>query len=211
MLLMAGAGLLIHVGWDLWGTGLATARAQTKLRADLHEVFTHPRAHRLPVVPGGADGLIRIPAVHLDMAFVEGTGQDALAKGPGHYPNTPMPGAGGNVAIAGHRTTHLAPFWAIDSLHAGDDVTLITRDGRFVYRVVWVGVAAPDADWVLAQTGVPSLTLTTCWPRFSASHRLVVRAIQVYGRSPQGFLDHLNQGLGEWMRSPASRLAPRVA
>ena len=70
---------------------------------------------------------------------------------------------------------------------------------------------SPDADWVLSQTGVPSLTLTTCWPRFSASHRLVVRAIQVYGRSPQGFLDHLNEGLGDWLRPPASRLALSLA
>jgi hypothetical protein len=35
---------------------------------------------------------------------------------------------------------------------------------------------------------VASLTLTTCWPRFSSRSRLVVRAIQVYGRVPGGFL-----------------------
>jgi sortase (surface protein transpeptidase) len=47
--------------------------------------------------------------------------------------------------------------------------------------VSWSRVVDPDASWVLAPTDVPSLTLTTCAPRFSASRRLVVRAVQVSG------------------------------
>jgi sortase A len=209
-LVLVGAGMLAHVAFDLWGTGIGTARAQTRLRAEFQQALVHPKKAR-PVVPGGADGLIVIPRLNLDMAFVEGIGTDALAKGPGHYPGTPLPGHGGNVAIAGHRTTHLSPFWALDTMQPGDDITLLTREGKFIYRTMWVGVAPPNATWVLASSGMPSLTLTTCWPRFSSSHRLVLRAVQVYGRSPGGFVDHLHQSLQSWMQPPAMRLGRRVA
>ena len=39
-----------------------------------------------------------------------------LRKGPGHYPDTPLPGVMGNMAIAGHRTTYGHPFGDLDQL-----------------------------------------------------------------------------------------------
>ncbi len=50
------------------------------------------------------------------MVVVEGTGADQLRSGPGHYPGTPLPGETGNVAIAGHRTTYLHPFYNLNEL-----------------------------------------------------------------------------------------------
>jgi len=184
-LVAAGVALLLLVAWQQWGTGIVTARAQSRLKAEFHRTLTHPAGAgptETPAIPGHADGLIRIPKLGVDAAFVEGVALDDLALGPGHYPGTPMPGHRGNVAIAGHRTTHGAPFWALDSLRRGDDITVITRRGTFVYRVLWVRVMPADASWVLRRTALPSLTLTTCWPRFSNTHRLVVRALQVSGR-----------------------------
>jgi sortase A len=209
--MIAGTALLGHVAWDLWGTGVGTARAQSRLRAELTKDFARPKKHHERIVPGGAAGLILIPKIKVDMAFVEGVTLAALAKGPGHYPGTPLPGQGANVAIAGHRTTHLAPFWALDTLERGDDITLRTREGSFVYRVMWAGVARPDSGWVVAPTNDPSLTLTTCWPRFSSSRRLVVRAIQIYGQTPDGFVDHLHESIEAWTRPPAALLEQRLA
>ena len=102
-----------------------------------------------------------------------------------------MPGEGGNVTVAGHRTTFLHPFWSLDKVGPGDLITLETARGRFVYRVLWQRTVAPNATWVAAPTVRPSLTLTTCTPRFSSARRLVVRAVQVYGAVPGGFLDSL--------------------
>jgi sortase A len=178
-LVVAGLTLLGSVAYQLWGTGIQTSRAQAEIRRQV-------AAHGLPAhpIPGGAAGFIRISRIHLDMAFVQGAGLDALARGPGHYPLTPMPGQGGNVAIAGHRTTYLHPFWALNLVRPGDRIVLRTRAGTFVYRVVWQRAVAPD-DWsVIAPTPVPSLTLTTCNPRFDSWQRLVVRAVQVSAPSP---------------------------
>ena len=182
-MIVAGLLLVGSFAYQLWGTGVATSHAQVRFR---HQIETYGFPKR--AIPGGAIGFLDIPRIRLDMVFVQGVGPDALAKGPGHYPGTPLPGGGGNVAIAGHRTTHLHPFWSLDLLRRGDRILLQTRRGAFEYRVTWTRTVAMD-DWsVVSASPVPSLTLTTCTPRFTSRQRLVVRAIQVGGPNRSGEL-----------------------
>ncbi len=63
--------------------------------------------------------MIQIPKIGLNQVVVEGTGEDDLSKGPGHYLGTPLPGEEGNVGIAGHRTTWGRPFYNLDSARRG--------------------------------------------------------------------------------------------
>lgn len=188
-LVVVGLVLLGAVAYQLWGTGIVTSRAQAAFRKEI-------AAHGFPDRPrfGQPIGVIRIDAIELDMAVVQGATWQTLMRGPGHYPSTPMPGEAGNVAIAGHRTTFLHPFGDLDRVHAGDLIALQTANGEFVYRVTWQRVVPPGSTWVTQPTAVPSLTLTTCWPRFSSAKRLVVRAEQVYGAVPGGFLDEVSLG-----------------
>jgi sortase A len=137
-----------------------------------------PAAKPLPDAEKGVARLI-IPRMSLNRIVVEGATADALTKGPGHFPETPLPGQLGNAAIAAHRTTHLAPFFDIDKLQPGDPITVITLNGRYVYHVTGTEVVAPDdyAD-VIPTTDVTkaTLTLVSCTPRYSATNRIVVRA-----------------------------------
>ncbi len=191
--------MIAYVGYQVWGTGLATAAAQSRLRSDLTRTGYPERPEA-----GQPIGFIRIPRLGVDAAFVQGIDEDTLERGPGHYPDSALPGEGGNVAIAGHRTTHAAPFWALDTLVPGDHVALRTAAGEFLYRVVWERVLDPGAIWVVRPTEVPSLTLTTCNPRFRGTERLVIRAQQIYGQTPDGFIDRRSVGLGLGGRSFAS-------
>jgi sortase A len=188
-LVVVGLALLGAVAYQLWGTGVVTSRAQSTFRK---EIAAHGFPHRPRL--GQPIGVIRIDAIELDMAVVQGANWWELMRGPGHYPLTPLPGQGGNVAIAGHRTTFLHPFGALDRVHAGDLIAVQTANGEFVYRVAWQRIVGPGATWVTQPTARPSLTLTTCWPRFSSSKRLVVRAVQVYGPVPGGFLHEVSLG-----------------
>jgi sortase A len=182
-LIGGGFVLVAFILYELLATGLVTARYQEDLREQLAQDLGRPvpGEELPPPIPGQAVGIIRIPQIRLDMAIVEGVDPDDLRKGPGHYPGTPLPGTRGNVGIAGHRTTYARPFWALDRLEAGDRIYVDTRRGRFVYRVEWARVVTPDQVEVLDPTGAPSLTLTTCHPKFSAAQRLIVRAVQVSG------------------------------
>ena len=132
---------------------------------------------------GAAIGRIAIPAIGIDMVVVQGTDASALAKGPGHYPATPMPCASGDVAIAGHRTTFLHPFYDLDKLRPGDVIMLSTRTVSCRYSVSRAPFAvSPNNTSVVADTpGQYTLTLTTCNPKGSATQRLIVKAALVTG------------------------------
>jgi sortase A len=120
--------------------------------------------------------------MNLDMIVVQGTNTVDLKKGPGHYTETADPwDAHGRVGIAGHRTTYLAPFWSLDKLGPGDDVILRTKYGTYRYDVTASRTIAPSDATVLDQTARPTLVLTTCTPRFSASERLIVFANRAPG------------------------------
>ena len=144
---------------------------------------------------GSAIGRIDIPAIKLDMVVVQGTDASALTKGPGHYPATPMPCAVGDVAVAGHRTTFLHPFYNLNELVPGDTIVMSTRTLSCRYTVTSAPFAVSPSDvGVVANTpGQFTLTLTTCNPRGSATQRLVVKAAMVPGsvRNLGGATHHL--------------------
>jgi sortase A len=178
-----------YLWWNLWGTGFATKRAQEELRPGFERnVASLPSAdapQRVVNVPGAAVAIIKIPKIDIDYVVVEGTDTEALKKGPGHYAQTAYPWQDtGRVGIAGHRTTYLAPFWSLNELRSGDRIVLATEYGIFDYRVTRTVVTPPSGilpsgESILRQTVDPSLVLTTCNPRFSASTRLVVIADRV--------------------------------
>jgi sortase A len=125
---------------------------------------------------GQAIGRIRIPAIGVRFVVVQGTGAGDLRKGPGHYPDTPLPGERGTVAIAGHRTTYLAPFRRLDDIERGDQIELEMPYGRFYYAYERTRVVEPSALWVKDRVRYDRLVLTACHPLYSASKRIVVFA-----------------------------------
>jgi sortase A len=166
-----------YIAWVMWGTGLYTARQQDVLRGELQERIEDPRGRPSMVLPGDAYAIIRIPSIELNDVVVQGTGTEALKKGPGHYEKTSDPWDDrGRVGIAGHRTTYGAPFWSLDRVREGDDVFLRTEFGGFRYEVTGIRTILPTQIEVLDPTRKPTLVLTTCTPRFSAAQRLVVFA-----------------------------------
>lgn len=132
-----------------------------------------------PPAPGTPLGTIAIPEAGLDVVFLEGVGEDVLRRGVGHFPQTPMPGAGGNFALAGHRDTF---FRGLRHVQPGQRVTVTTADGReHVYRVTGTEIVEPAQVEVLDDLGRESLTLITCYPfRYvgPAPRRFVVRGFR---------------------------------
>jgi len=152
-------------------------RLQSKLAIQLHSA-QNKAAYASGHTPLG-DALTRIviPTIKVDTVVVEGTGASALRAGAGHYPNTPLPGEEGNVAIAGHRTTYGKPFANLDHLTAGDQIVLETPIGQHVYRVTRPPFVVSNTDFtVISQNPGHTLTLTTCHPKGSARQRLVIKA-----------------------------------
>jgi sortase A len=253
VLIAAGLLLLGFVAYQLWGTGIETARAQRALENDFEEMLAAAPAVTAPPVPepavvpddttpdapetttapdeaiddpneradeadgssgtlttpdastggtaAGFDGgvaaavpladqnipelthgdalaRLQIPSIGVDDIVVAGVQPDDLKKGPGHFPETPLPGQLGNSAIAGHRTTYGQPFHNIDELQPGDDIIVTTLSGQYIYVVNGQSIVSPGDYHVVTTTdpSVSTLTLTSCHPKWTARERIVVSA-----------------------------------
>lgn len=132
--------------WTNIGSGLKQSEAQESLarswgeRADGQRV--NPRQSLSPEL-GEAFARMYIPAFGSDFQFaiVEGTGDEDLLAGPGHYVDSQLPGQPGNFALAGHRVGKGAPFNDLGNLKVCDVVVVETQTSWETYRVLPIGTS----------------------------------------------------------------------
>jgi sortase A len=134
------------------------------------------RRERDQVKTGDAIGQIQIPRIGHTYNVVEGTDTRSLEAGPGHYPSTAFPGMGQTVAVAGHRTTYLAPFRFLNELTPGDRIFMTMPYGRFTFVVQYQRIVKPTQTSVIDDVGYDRLVLSACNPLYSAAQRIIVFA-----------------------------------
>jgi sortase A len=171
-LLISDAGVTL-----LWQEPMSAYLAHGQ-QSRLEEAYAMPPVRVLKKRPlkGDAIAKLDIPSIGVSEYVVEGTDVDSLRKGPGHYPETPLPGEKGTTAIAGHRTTYGAPFRHLDEVRRGDRVLLDLPYGRFIYRVEGTKIVDDQDLSVLDQVGYQRLVLSACHPLYSASQRIIAFA-----------------------------------
>ncbi|MEU2350447.1 class E sortase [Modestobacter sp. NPDC049651] len=210
LLVTLGLVLLLFVVYELYVTDFLSGREQHALADDLRTSWDDSTVNAAPGTAGVAEpeigagvAFLHIPRLgeEWNRAVVQGTGQEELEQGPGHYVGTAMPGQPGNVGIAGHRVGRGSPFLDLDKMRPGDAIVLETADAWFTYRVLGDAatgnfdtdpsgipgqqiVTPSNVDVISPTPGQPAdaaasgsyLTITTCHPKYSARQRLVVHA-----------------------------------
>jgi sortase A len=196
--------LLGYVGWQLWVTNWLSQRTHERIVDKVQEEWEVGEVTELEgvevvhVPEGDVTALIRIPEFGDDyvVPVLEGTSDEVLAAGYGHFEDSADPGEVGNYALAAHRVTHGEPLRDMPSLEIGDEVIVETREATFTYTLIsggddlrvtfhdgWVvnplpdnpepgGVEPPQDDPTLRL-----LTLTTCAELFHTDDRLVAFAV----------------------------------
>lgn len=192
-LVITGVMLLLFTAYQLWGTSLREQREQSSLAESFDQMVTKattstlattssttaPAVSPVKLSTGDVLGRIEIPSLDVSKYVVVGVDTASLKKGPGLFPESPLPGEKGNVALAGHRTTYGAPFSDLDRLTPGDEIFLTTSSGRHRYVVDNDPFVVEPTAVEVVETKDPTksqLTLVTCTPRFSAAQRLIVTA-----------------------------------
>jgi sortase A len=132
--------------------------------------------YRRSLAPGDPVGRLTIGRIGLSIMVVQGTDEESLKKGPGHYLGSALPGQGHLIYVAGHRTTYLAPFSHIDDIRNGDYIRLQLPYATFTYRAFRHYVVPATDVALLRDHGRELLRLQACHPRFFATHRYIVDA-----------------------------------
>jgi sortase A len=204
VLLTGGFVILLFVGYLLWGSGMRTAAAQRQFTSELNQEWGRAGGQpklavrpdtiditpeRFNVATGQPFAFITIPAFGPNWKFtlIQGTALAQLNLSPGHVPGTQWPGQFGNFAVAGHRVTSGNPFWSLPSLRPGDLVNVQTQLNDYTYRVTGKDMVVPTDTAVLdpvpghpgQQPTARLITLITCDPAWTGTHRVIVTGVLV--------------------------------
>lgn len=124
-------------------------------------------------------GILSIPALEETYPIIEGTDEEMLMKGVGHYATTALPGGNEQILLSGHKGT---VFQRLGELQPGDRFIVDMGYGSYEYEMRESEIVAADDTTVITPRGEEVLTLSTCYPFSyigSASERYIIYAYPV--------------------------------
>lgn len=130
------------------------------------EVQKHEAGEIAPSVfspnQGETVGILEIPKIDGKLPIVEGTDEDELEKGVGHYKGTAYPSQNDQIVLSGHRDT---VFRRMGELEIGDIFIIHLPYGSFKYEIRKTKIVNADDRTVIKSTAPnEELIVTTCYP-----------------------------------------------
>ena len=191
LMVLAGAGMLAWVGWQMYGTNWVSERKHTELVERVERTWVGGK-DTVESADGSVEAVVRIPRFGDDYAvpLLEGVGDEVLAAGFGRFEASARPGEKGNYALAAHRVTHGEPLRRMPELVPGDEVVIETREWTYTYVLDTGGddlVVPFTQTWVVdplptnpdggvqpaQEEGQRLITLTTCSELFHTDDRMI--------------------------------------
>ncbi|MDO4799885.1 MAG: class D sortase [Bacillota bacterium] len=125
-------------------------------------------------------GKMTVPKIDFVMPIVNSASEYALDNALGHIPGTATVGEIGNCGIAGHRGRRYATyFYRLGEIEPGDEIVVEYQGKTYEYVVYKSHIVGPEDSYVLAQSKSQKvLTIVTCDPPGTWTHRLIVHALQ---------------------------------
>lgn len=128
-------------------------------------------------------GILEIPKINAKLPVIEGTEEQMLKRGVGHYTSSAFPLDGEQILLSGHRDTVFRKF---GQLSIGDRFIVELPYGRFEYEMRKSEIVESDDTTVIRSMGEEVLTISTCYPfRYvgDAPQRYIIYAYPV---APEG-------------------------
>lgn len=144
-------------------------------------VSTENAAEPVPIETGVANGIgvLTIERIDAKLPITDGATSEQLKIAEGWVPQTAPIGDTGNAVIAGHRSyTYGQHFNRLGEVAEGDVIQYDRVDGTHMEFTVYEILTIDPGDPVAFEQPEDStiLTLYTCTPIRTATHRLLVRA-----------------------------------
>jgi sortase A len=142
------------------------AQAQERVQNEVNKVSESVLQTEQPIGisfdKGEAIGILKIPRLKAELPIIEGTDEDELEKGVGHYSTTVFPGQPDQILLSGHRDT---VFRSLGELEIGDIFEVSMPYGKFTYEITDSKIVDADDTTVIQSTAPKEiLTVSTCYP-----------------------------------------------
>lgn len=162
MLLTVGLFFILYAGVELKSGQQFEEAALVRAK----EILDNPQIKisnpELSFQSGQTIGILQIPIIGKELPIVEGTDEDSLKQGVGHYTDTVYPDQKDQILLSGHRDTS---FTGLDKVQIGDAIIVKMQHGTFEYAIVATEIVEADDTTVIRSTvPVEVLTLSTCYP-----------------------------------------------
>lgn len=111
--------------------------------------------------PNDVIGMLQIPKLEAELPIIEGTDEEMLERGVGHYSGTAFPMDNEQILLSGHRDTVFRDF---DKLSVGDHFIVKLPYGTFEYEIRSTDIVDKDDTSVIRTMGTEVLVISTCYP-----------------------------------------------
>ncbi|WP_232233832.1 class D sortase [Bacillus sp. J33] len=158
----------------------AQERIKSKMNKESKSVRETKPSIDVSFKKGEAIGILKIPRLEAELPIIEGTDEDELEKGVGHFSTTVFPGQPDQILLSGHRDT---VFRSLGELESGDLFQVSMPYGEYTYEITDSEIVDADDTTVIRSTSPHEiLTVSTCYP-FSyvgnAPYRYILNAKRI--------------------------------
>jgi sortase A len=169
-LILIGGGLVLFSLQEMYAQEKKTKdsldqaqeRIQKEVNNESKSVLQTEQRIDVSFEQGEAIGILKIPRLKAELPIIEGTDEDELDKGVGHYSTTVLPGQNDQILLSGHRDT---VFRRLGELKIGDILQVNMPYGEYKYEITETEIVEADDTTVINSTAPNEiLTVSTCYP-----------------------------------------------
>lgn len=142
-------------------TAVTREEASSDTTVDLESTSKTPLVYKDRPETGEQFGELYIPKLAATLSIYEGTDEEELELGVGHYEGSVLPGEKDNCVLAGHRDT---VFRRLGEVGVGDKLLVRTLMGEFEYVINKVRIVDKEDRTVIVPKPKATLTISTCYP-----------------------------------------------
>jgi len=164
LLILSGLAFVFFGAGKIFYTNYQTNQSIEEAKKRIEETVSAETIEQERFVPkqGEVVGLLKIPRLQAELPIIEGTDEEELDKGVGHYKGSYYPNENGQIILSGHRDT---VFRKIGELEIGDQFIVEMPYGTFTYEMIKTKIVdANDTSIITLQNEYEELIVTTCYP-----------------------------------------------
>ncbi|MEI3604935.1 class D sortase [Pseudogracilibacillus sp. SE30717A] len=167
LFIIVGASFLLYGGYQLLDSYINEGKRLKEAKTIISEEVIQTAGKDLSkyyekIQTGDTVGLFYIPRLDREIPIIEGTDEEELAQGVGHYKDTGFPGENKQILLSGHRDTVFRQF---GELEHGDELHIKMEHGTFIYVIEDHEIVDADDRTVIDPSRKDEyLTVSTCYP-----------------------------------------------